>query len=64
MIFRQRKEVNTYLSDTFKRTIYKPSLLIFQEEKVVGVCSCLYGNVLHIDPHRAFSLDGFCQTPK
>lgn len=38
MIFRQQKEVNMYLSDTFKRTIYKPSLLIFQEEKVVEVC--------------------------
>lgn len=64
MTFRQRKEASMYLGDTFKRTFYKSSLLIFQEEKVVGVCLCLCGNVLHIDPHRTFSLDGFCQTPK
>lgn len=64
MRLRQRKEVNAVTTDTLRRTIHKPSLLIFQEEKVVGRSSCLYGNVLHIDPHRAFSLDGFCQTPK
>lgn len=64
MCLRQRKEVNAVTTDTFRRTIHKPPLLIFQEEKVVGGFSCLYGNVLHIDPHRAFSLDGFCQTPK
>lgn len=31
-------------------------MLIFHNEKVIGICLCVRGNVLHIDPHRALFL--------